>query len=186
MRLRQAGSSVANVHKRVLSVIAAATLSWLGPVGPVLAHQPVVLGEGDVSPMAGPLLPDGTVSYAVRADVRRGDERGFRFQLDSGDRLAVQYLIRDAAPANGLPLSALPRVTLVDPNGRHSVMNVKERTAFFEPYSKTAYLYLSRTEGRAAPGTYQVLIRGRSVTPVEVTVAVGYREVPGDVLRQDR
>lgn len=156
---------------------------WLGAAEVANAHQPVVLDESDSTPQAGPLLPDGTVSYAVRADVGRGDQRGFEFRLASGDRLAAQYLIIDQAPANALAPSALPRVTLIDPNGRRSSMAVTERTEFFEPYSKTTYLYLSRTEGRAVPGTYQVLIRGRSATPVEVTVAVGYREVPGKVIR---
>lgn len=156
---------------------------WLAGAGAAVAHQPVILDESDSRPQSGPLLPDGTVSYAVRADVARGDVRGFEFRLAAGDRLDVQYLIIDEAPANALALSALPRVTLIDPKGRSSVMTVRERTEFFEPYSMTTYLYLSRTEGRAVPGTYQVLIRGRSSTPVDVTVAVGYREVPGEVLR---
>jgi hypothetical protein len=32
-------------------------------------------------------------------------------------------------------------------------------------------------------GTYQVLIRSRSTRPVEAVVAVGFREVPGRVVR---
>lgn len=34
---------------------------------PAQAHQPVDLGQANVSPVRGPLLPDGTVSYAARA-----------------------------------------------------------------------------------------------------------------------
>lgn len=172
-----------DVPLRVALLVLVAMTVWLGVAGVATAHQPVILDESDARPQVGPLLPDGTVSYAVRAAVTRGEERGFRFRLASGDRLEVQYLIIDEAPANALAPFALPRVTLIDPNGRRSIMAVKERTEFFEPYSKTTYLYLSRTDGRAVPGTYQVLIRGRSATPVDVTVAVGYREVPGEVIR---
>ena len=149
---------------------------------PAAAHQPIILGSGDTSPRSGPLLPDGTVSYAVRAQVAAGEARGFRFALKRGDRLAVQFLIRDEAPANVLAPSALPRVMVIDPNGRRTTLVVNERTEFFEPYSKTAYLYLSRIERTAVPGTYRVLVQGRSAAPVDATIAVGYREVPGTVI----
>jgi hypothetical protein len=60
---------------------------------------------------------------------------------------------------------------------------VNERTEFFEPYSGTAYLYLSRITDRAMPGTYRVTIAGRGATPVDVVIGVGSREVPGQVRR---
>lgn len=150
--------------------------------GPAHAHQPVVLGPGDTTPLSGPLLPDGTVSYAVRADVATGQERGFRFGLKNGDRLAMQLLIFDEPPANALAPSALPRVTIIDPTGRRTTLTVNERTEFYEPYSKTTYLFLSRIERTAVTGTYRVIVRGRSAQPVDATVAVGYREVPGQVI----
>ena len=149
---------------------------------PAHAHQPVILGPEDRSPRSGPLLPDGTVSYAVRATVTTGQERGFRFGLEDGDRLAAQMLIFDQAPVNALAPSALPQVTIIDPRGRRVVLSVDERTEFYEPYSKRSYLFLSRIERSAVPGTYRVVIRGRSSTAVDVTVAVGYREVPGRVI----
>lgn len=150
---------------------------------PAQAHQPVDLRAADASPERGPLLPDGTVSYAVRASVATGDERGFRFRLRQGDRLAVQVLILDEPPASTLPPSALPSVTVVDPRGRRIGMPVRERTEFFEPYSGRTYLYLSRVEQVAVPGEYSVIVRGRSSTRVDTTIAVGYREVPGRVVR---
>ncbi|MDA3022384.1 MAG: hypothetical protein O2943_06960 [Actinomycetota bacterium] len=149
---------------------------------PAHAHQPVILDEKDSSPAKGPLLVDGTVSFAVYATVARGQERGFRFQLGSGERLALQYLILDEPPANALPQRGLPRVTLIDPKGRRSVLAVTERTKFYEPYSKRTYLYLSRVEQNGLKGTYKVIVRGRSTAPVLATMAVGYREVPGTVV----
>lgn len=183
LRCEGRGPNVRDMVLRSGLLALGAVAVWLGAAGAATAHEPVILGESDSRPQVGPLLPDGTVSYAVRAAVTRGEERGFRFRLASGDRLEVQYLIVDEAPANSLSPGALPRITLIAPDGRRTVLAVKERTEFFEPYSKTTYLYLSRTDGRATSGTYQVLIRGRSATPVDVTVAVGYREVPGEVIR---
>jgi hypothetical protein len=121
------------------------------------------------------------VSFAVYASVRKGKTRGFRFDLESGDRLAVQLLIPDQAPANRLAPSQLPRVTIIDPQGRRTTMDINERTSFYEPYSGTSYLYLSRVNEGAMDGRYRVIITGRSTTKVPVVIGVGYREVPGQV-----
>ncbi|MDB0039126.1 hypothetical protein N9F54_01015, partial [Actinomycetota bacterium] len=91
-----------------VSVFAALLVAGALMAPAVNAHQGVNLNERDRTPARGPLLVDGTVSFAVRADLSRGDRRGFRFQLDDGDTLAVQLLIVDEAPANRLRSSALP------------------------------------------------------------------------------
>lgn len=161
-------------------LLAAATLA----VAPgAAAHQGVELLPSDRTPARGPLLVDGTVSFAVRADVSRGDTRGFRLRLQRGQTLAVQLLIVDEPPANQVAPAALPRVVVTDPRGRATVMPINERTEFYEPYGRTTYLYLSRLKRTAVPGTYQVQVTGRSAQPVEAVIAVGYREVPGEVRR---
>lgn len=165
--------------------MAVALAIWVAAVGvaaPASAHQSVFLESDDAAPRSGPLLLDGTVAYAVRAEVSRGQERGFRFRLQDGDRLALQLLIFDEPPASMLTPRELPQVMLIDPKGRHSTLPFTERTEFFEPYSKRQYLFLSRIERSAVPGTYRVLIRGRSASPVDATVALGYREVPGTII----
>ena len=167
---------------RLLATVLAPALLTVAVAAPASAHQPVPLGPDDTTPRSGPLLPDGTVSYAVRAEVAKGQERAFRFGLKKGDRLAMQLLIFDEPPANALPASALPQVTVVDPRGRRTTLQVNERTEFYEPYSRQTYLFLSRIERSAVPGTYSVVVRGRSAEPVDATVAVGYREVPGQVI----
>ena len=153
---------------------------------PASAHQGVDLTDSDSTPKAGPLLVDGTVSFAVRADIASGDRRGFRFELADGDTLAMQLLIVDTPPGNRLSASKLPRVTVTDPQGRKTRMVIDERTEFYEPYGGTNYFYLSRIEEEAEPGTYEVRVSGRSERPVETVIAVGYREVRGEVRRASR
>jgi hypothetical protein len=66
----------------LLSIITPATAS---------AHQPVLLTNQDTSAAKGPLLVDGTVSFAVRASFTKAKEvRAFRAQLKAGDSLEVQ------------------------------------------------------------------------------------------------
>lgn len=160
----------------------AVTVLALGLLGGVAhAHQGVNLGPDDSTPARGPLLVDGSISFAVRADVAIGERRGFRFDLDSGDALAVQLLIVDEPPANAVRPSQLPRVVVTDPRGKKVTMKIDERTPFYEPYGRTNYLYLSRISQSAVPGRYRVTVLGRSKTEVEAVIAVGYREVRGEV-----
>ena len=148
---------------------------------PASAHQPVRLTAADGTPARGPLLVDGTVSFAVYATVRQGTTRGLRVGMQQGQRLEIQLLIPDRAPVNRLGSSQLPLVTVIDPAGRRTTMAITERTPFYEPYSATSYLYLARLVESARRGTYQVIVSGRSATKVPVVIGVGYREVPGVV-----
>jgi len=151
------------------------------PTGTAQAHQPVRLTSADRTPAQGPLLVDGTISFAVYATVREGTTRGFRVGMKAGQRLEVQLLINDRPPANRLSDAQLPTVTIIDPAGRRTSMVANERTPFFEPYSQTAYIYLARSTTTASSGTYQVIVTGRDRSKVPVVVAVGYREIPGEV-----
>ena len=77
-----------------LSLLLAAVIA-----SPVSAHQPVTLLDSDTTPNAGPLLADGTVSFAIRASFSKaGQKKAFRAALKGGDKLAVQYLIIDIKP----------------------------------------------------------------------------------------
>ncbi|MFM8774570.1 MAG: hypothetical protein ACKOFP_12215 [Actinomycetota bacterium] len=153
----------------------------LGPIGPAHAHQPVPLTSADRTPSQGPLLVDGTVSFAVYATVREGATRGFRVGMRDGQRLDIQLLVNDRPPANKLSNAQLPLVTIIDPAGRRTSLVIDERTAFFEPSSQNAYLDLARSSTPARSGTYQVIITGRDRSKVPAVIGVGYREVPGAV-----
>ena len=139
------------------------------------------LTAADSTPARGPLLVDGTISFAVYATVRSGTTRAFRVGMRQGQSLRIQLLIPDRPPANRLSDSQLPAVTVIDPAGRRTTMTIDERTPFYEPYSGTSYLYLARLSQSARTGTYQVIVSGRTSTKVPVVIGVGYREVPGVV-----
>jgi len=156
--------------------------SLLIPVNPANAHQPVVLLNSDTNAAKGPLLVDGTVSFAVRASfTKSGEKRAFRAGFKAGDSVAVQLLIMDKKPENKLKNSALPTVTITAPSGASTTMKISERTKFFEPYSATNYLYLSRYTAPAEAGIYSFTVTAKS--KAAVTIAVGEKEIRGEVLR---
>jgi hypothetical protein len=151
--------------------------------GVAVAHQPVVLMDTDTTAAKGPLLVDGTVSFAIRASfTKSGQKKAFRAQFKDGDQLSVQYLIVDAKPENGLRMTALPSVVITGPKGTKPVtIKLNERTKFYEPYGGTNYLYLGRYSAPAVAGVYNFVItaRGRAA----ITIGVGEKEIPGEVAR---
>ena len=152
------------------------------PSYPANAHQPVVLLNSDTTATKGPLLVDGTVSFAVRASFTKpGEKKAFRAGFKAGDQLSVQLLIIDKKPENKLKSSQLPSVVITDPLGASTTLKISERTKFFEPYSSTNYLYLARYTSTAKEGIYSFMVTSRAKSAV--TIAVGDREVQGEVTR---
>ena len=146
------------------------------------AHQPVALSDSDTTAAKGPLLVDGTVSFAVRAAfAKTGQKKAFRAQFKDGDKLSVQYLIVDKKPENKLKTTALPSLVITSPAGSSMTLKFTERTKFYETYGKVNYFYLARYSAIAEAGIYKFTItsKGRAA----ITVAVGDREVRGDVVR---
>ena len=149
---------------------------------PASAHQPVFLLPTDTTPNAGPLLVDGTVSYAIRASfTKSGQKQAFRAALKEGDVLEVQYLIIDKKPENALKNTMLPQLVITSPTGKKFTMRFTERTKFLEEYSRTMYLYLGRYAAPAEAGIYQFVATSRA--RAAITIGVGYQEIPGEVLR---
>ena len=165
--------------KKFIAAILA--LSLLG-IMPASAHQPVVLLDSDTTPAAGPLLVDGTVSFAIRAAFNKaGQKKAFRAALLEGDQLDVQYLIVDKKPENKLKNSKLPQLVITSPSGKRTVMKFTERTAFFEKWGRMNYLYLGRLSEVGEAGVYSFVATSRA--KAEITIAVGAKEIPGEVLR---
>ncbi len=165
--------------KKVLALLTA--LVFLGS-GFAAAHQPVVLLNSDTTAAKGPLLVDGTVSFAVRAAFKKaGEKKAFRAQLKEGDALEVQYLIVDKKPENALKNSQLPSVVITGPGGFKTTMKINERTNFYEPYGGTNYFYLARYSAVAKAGIYNFVITGKAKS--EITLAVGQQEIRGEVVR---
>jgi cytochrome b involved in lipid metabolism len=150
--------------------------------GVAFAHQPVVLLNSDTTAAKGPLLVDGTVSFAVRASfAKAGERKAFRAQFKEGDALEIQYLIVDKKPENAVKMTQLPSLVVTGPGGFKLTLKLNERTKFFEPFSQTNYLYLGRYSGIAKAGIYSFVITGRGKSAI--TLGVGDREVQGEVVR---
>ena len=163
------------------AIVALLVLTFLGSASEH-AHQPVELLTSETTAAKGPLLVDGTVSFAVRASfTKAGEKKAFRADLKAGEPLAVQYLIVDKKPENALKNTLLPQLVITSPSGKSVTLKFTERTKFFEPYGKTNYLYLSRYNAIAEAGTYRFTLTARAKS--SVTIAVGEREVPGEVIR---
>jgi len=156
-------------------------LAFVGS-GVAVAHQPVVLLNSDTTAAKGPLLVDGTVSFAVRAAFNKaGEKKAFRAQFQEGDVLEVQYLIIDKKPENALKMSQLPTLVVTGPGGFRMTMKLNERTKFLETYTQTTYLYLGRYSGMAKAGIYSFVLTARGKS--SITLGVGFQEIPGEVVR---
>ena len=165
--------------KKLLALVVAFVVMGSGVA---FAHQPVVLLNSDTTAAKGPLLVDGTVSFAVRASfAKAGEKKAFRAQFKDGDALEIQYLIVDKKPENSLRMAQLPTLVVTGPGGFKLTLKLNERTKFFEPFSQTNYLYLGRYSGTAKAGIYSFVITGRGKSAI--TLGVGDREVPGEVVR---
>jgi hypothetical protein len=168
------------MRRTLIASIALALAATLAT--PAAAHQPVFLLPTDTTPNAGPLLVDGTVSFAIRASfTKSGQKQAFRAALKEGDVLEVQYLIIDKKPENALKKTLLPQLVITSPTGKKVIMRFTERTKFFEEYSRTMYLYLGRYAAPAEAGIYQFVATSRA--RAAITIAVGDKEIPGEVLR---
>jgi len=168
------------MRRLVIAVIAALVLSSSA----AFAHQPVVLLDTDTTAAKGPLLVDGTVSFAIRASfTKSGQKKAFRAQFQEGDALEVQLLIVDKKPENALKSSQLPSVVITGPDGFKVTMKINERTKFYEPYGRTNYLYLARYSGVARAGIYSFVITSKA--KAAITLAVGEKEIFGEVIRQE-
>ncbi|MCF8552706.1 MAG: hypothetical protein K9G01_03905, partial [Candidatus Planktophila sp.] len=166
------------MRKIVIAVIAALVLGSSA----AFAHQPVVLLDTDTTAAKGPLLVDGTVSFAIRAAfTKSGQKKAFRALFQEGDGLAVQYLIVDKKPENALKSSQLPTVEITGPGGFKTTIKINERVKFYEPYGRTNYLYLARYSGVAKAGIYSFVITSKAKS--SITVAVGEQEIAGQVVR---
>ena len=162
-------------------LITTLALTLLGST-PAYAHQPVELLKTDITAAKGPLLVDGTISFAVSAAfTKAGEKKGFRAAFAEGDPLSVQYLIVDKKPENALRATALPTLVMTSPKGTSLTLKFTERTKFFEPFGGVNYFYLARYQAIAEAGEYSFLVTAKS--KASITLAVGEKEIRGEVLR---
>ena len=150
-------------------------LAVLGGAGTAFAHDPIILTDTQTSPDAGPLLPDGTISFALYGTLNSpGDTRGLRVHFDAGDSVDITLLIPDRSPENELPDSLLPTLRIDAPDGTSRILTPTERVRFDESFSNTSYVrYLELGESGQA-GEYHLTVTGSA--PARFTLAVGTTE----------
>ena len=153
-------------------------LFGLLPASVAKAHDPIILTKNQSTPADGPLLPDGTISFALYGSLESpADTRGFRVNFVKGDSLYLSILIPDLAPENQLDDASLPFVELTDPSGAKTKLSVSDKVSFAEPFTGTNYVRLTELTTVAISGTYSVVITGNS--PSRFTVSVGKQEMFG-------
>ncbi|MDA2972505.1 MAG: hypothetical protein O3C62_11410 [Actinomycetota bacterium] len=154
------------------------TLMGLLQVSVAKAHDPIILTSNQSTPADGPLLPDGTISFALYGSLESPREtRAFRVNFNEGDELYLSLLIPDLPPENQLDDASLPFIELVDPNDVKTKLVTTEKVAFPEPFTGTNYIRLTELNAVAEGGTYSVVITGDS--PTRFTVSVGKKEMFG-------
>ena len=155
-----------------------AILLGLLPASIASAHDPIILTSEQQTPADGPLLVDGTISFALYGSLDTGgDTRGFRVQFKEGDPLSISILIPDLSPENTLDDVSLPFVNVEDPNGTTVKLSITEKVPFPEPFTGTNYVRLTEFRGTAIGGIYSVTVTGDS--PARFTVSVGEKEMFG-------
>ena len=156
----------------------AAVLLGLLPASIASAHDPIILTSDQRTPIDGPLLVDGTISFALYGSLDTGgDTRGFRVQFKEGDPLYISILIPDLAPENTLADESLPFISVEDPNGATEKLTITQKVPFPEPFTGTNYVRLTELRGTAIGGIYSVTVTGDS--PARFTVSVGEKEMFG-------
>ena len=156
----------------------AAVLLGLLPASIASAHDPIILTSEQQTPADGPLLVDGTISFALYGSLDTGgDTRGFRVQFKEGDPLYISILIPDLAPENTLADESLPFISVEDPNGATEKLTITQKVPFPEPFTGTNYVRLTELRGTAIGGIYSVTVTGDS--PARFTVSVGEKEMFG-------
>ena len=159
-------------------VFATVALFALMPAAGVKAHDPIILTAEQITPTDGPLIMDGTISFALYGSLESpGDTRGFRVKFSEGNPLYLSMLIPDLAPENALDVASLPYLEVVDPNGAKTKLVATERVTFAEPYTGTNYVRLIEQNSLATGGVYLITIKGDS--PARFTVSVGQKEMFG-------
>ncbi|MDA2955606.1 MAG: hypothetical protein O3B17_07165 [Actinomycetota bacterium] len=162
--------------KKFLLVIA--VLLGLLPASIAKAHDPIILTSDQRTPSDGPLLLDGTISFALYGSLdSAGDTRGFRVKFNAGDLLYLSILIPDLAPENTLDDASLPFLNVEDPSGAMLNFAITEKISFAEPYTGTNYVRLTEFTTTALSGTYLITVAGDS--PARFTISVGKKEMFG-------
>ena len=150
---------------------------WMG-AGTAFAHDPIIITDQQTTPEAGPLLPDGTISFALYGVVDApGATRGLRVQFAAGDTVNLTLLVPARDPEQSLADGDMPTLTMVRPDGSTETFTPTMRVRFDESFSGTSYVRLLEVGEPAQAGEYDLTVT--SAVPARFTVAVGTIETFG-------
>ena len=139
------------------------------------AHDPLFLLPDQETPSQGPLLPDGTISFALYGEfLAEGETRGFQANFKDDDLFQLELLIPALDPEQSLQQDQLPFLRLTLPDGSEQTLYPNIRTRFDEPFTNTSYFTLIQERGIAQGGVYDVMIVSRA--PARFTTAIGIKE----------
>ena len=139
------------------------------------AHDPLFLLPDHETPSQGPLLPDGTISFALYGEfLAEGETRGFQANFNDDDLFQLELLIPALDPEQSLQQDQLPFLRLTLPDGSEQTLYPSIRTRFDEPFTNTSYFTLIQERGIAQGGVYDVMIVSRA--PARFTTAIGIKE----------
>jgi len=162
------------IMAHALALLASAALVVVA-AGPASAHDPIILTEQQRTAEKGPLLMDGTVSFAVYGAINGvEDTRGFRVRFAAGDTFVLSALVPDLAPERSLARRDLPNVRIRTPGGQELPLAPGAVTTFAEPFTKTNYRRYLEWSAPAEAGDYEVVISGS--VPARFTVSIGEQE----------
>ena len=160
---------------KMFSFISTTLMMILFFVSPAFAHDPLMLLPEQKTPERGPLLPDGTISFALYGSLlETEDKRAFQFRLEPGDRLDLSLLIPNLEPENQMSQETLPQLFLSRPDGSLLIGISDLYIPFDEPFSMTRYVRIFEHVEQSSGGLYQVEITGSA--PARFTVAIGFIE----------
>ena len=126
---------------KMFSFISTSLMMILFFVSPAFAHDPLMLLPEQKTPEEGPLLPDGTISFALYGSLlEEGDQRGFQFELEPEGRLDISLLIPNLEPENQMLKENFPRLFLHRPDGSVLEGVSDLYVPFDEPFSMTRYV----------------------------------------------
>jgi hypothetical protein len=155
--------------------VAGVLLASVAFASPASAHDPIILTPAQTTPEAGPLLLDGTISFALYGTVDApGVTRGFRVRFASGDTFTLSALVPDLPPESSLTSEEFPRISVQSPSGEDIELEPGTVTTFDEPFTKTRYRRYLEWSAPAEAGVYGVTVTG--VVPARFTVSVGVQE----------
>jgi hypothetical protein len=147
------------------------------------AHTPLELRTSDTTASSGPLITDGTVTFAVKAAfTEKNQTKAFRAAFKKGDRINVKYLIADTKAAKAIKSSDLPTLTITSPSGVVTTMKLSKAKKYFERGTKANYLNLGEFTSAAEAGTYSFNITAKRKSTMTVSIGEKYK-VKGKVTR---